>query len=460
MRLFIAARRPAIWAGLAFLLVVLAGGAGAYLAFASEAAFVQATTGCPGAHCDAQMSDIMNNVAVPEGAVRDRWHVTPDRWFHTLGSRRGIGCSSNGSILACSFYYAERKKGAFVRVYDGDGSLLWDTKKLSEMAFASAPLISPTGEVIAADDTTIIRFNSGGSIDWQTTVDATATSPVLTESGILIAATLEGPIFALDSASGQIRAQLSLADWNTESGLWATTNTPAVRGERFYLPMEFHGTVAETPGRLYAIDVVESGGTYDLVPAWFFEYKAESGASPLVIDDMVFVDGDGDDPYAEAENPTLFALRDDDAAYTLAWQLPLASDMRSSPARDPRGGLWFLTAASPWLYRVSETGQMLQTINVNQLVGEAGDHVPSSGMSIATDAAGQPVMLFSAAALDISAYVVALNLETESLLWKVYLGDRPRDIAFGQFPIVLDGNGNPVVAFSTYGNGVWGMGVP
>ncbi|GAB4152363.1 MAG: hypothetical protein Fur0021_17050 [Candidatus Promineifilaceae bacterium] len=452
--------RKRMFLGLSLLIVGggLLLGIGLLRARAATPEFVVAARSCPMAHCDAQMSDIMQDVT-PPATAQELWRQAPN-WYNVLGSRKGLGCSSNGEIAACTFYYSERRKAQFLRVYDAAGNIVWDTKKLTSQAFASAPLVSESGDVIVGDEVSMFRFNPNGSIAWQSPTGATPTSPVLTANGVVIAGTLEGPILAYDNTTGASLGTLTLNDWNGNSGVWSTNNTVAVNGNRIYIVMEFHDIVGAAPARLYALDIVPDGNGVDIVPAWYFEYRADSGASPLVIGNTIYFDGDGPDPMQSEETPLLFAIQDLGSNYALQWQVALENDMGASAARDPRGGLWYYTAASPWVRRVLEDGTLVQSININQLLNVEGNHVPTSAMSVAVNSNGHPILIFSATAVDYSVYVVALDVETETLLWQVNVGAEYRDVPFGQFPIVEDANGNPVVVFSTYASGVWGIGAP
>ena len=73
----------------------------------------------------------------------------------------------------------------------------------------------------------------------------------------------------------------------------------------------------------------------------------------------------------------------------------------------------------------------------------------------------EPVLILNATEFDnasiLSTYVVALDLNTATLLWKV--GIPTESFIPGQFPIVTDVNGSRVF-FSSLKDGVWVIGAP
>jgi hypothetical protein len=56
-----------------------------------------------------------------------------------------------------------------------------------------------------------------------------------------------------------------------------------------------------------------------------------------------------------------------------------------------------------------------------------------------------------------SSYLAAIDLAAAALQWKIPLGSTPASVAFGQYPILLGADARPIVVFSTFGNGVWGI---
>ena len=76
-------------------------------------------------------------------------------------AERGLGCSSNGTIVACSFYAASRTEPG-LKVYSGSGAVLFTDQSilpvpLTHSAQTSAPVVFgdtkyATNAVLAADD--------------------------------------------------------------------------------------------------------------------------------------------------------------------------------------------------------------------------------------------------------------------------------------------------------------------
>jgi outer membrane protein assembly factor BamB len=206
------------------------------------------------------------------------------------------------------------------------------------------------------------------------------------------------------------------------------------------------------------------------VIAWYYEFRAPSGTSPTLGEDtdddttIIYFDGSGLTP-ASGNDPRALAVTDLGSSAELLWTYPLSALPQSSPARDPRGGFWYFVPGSSELLRLDETtgdqnGDLIQTINVNDIVNDdTGTFIPHSVMTISGDVES-PVMMVAAAASNYSkAYVIAIDLNSGSLLWK-YQVDEGKGFygtPCGQYPILLNSEDEPVVVFSTRQNGVWGL---
>lgn len=414
--------------------------------------FVLGSQGCPMAHCDVRMSDLAGAPA-PAGDVGVAW-----RRDEAKGSRSGIGCSANGSIAACSF---NDEAGDNLIVYGYDGERLWSSGTLlNSTAWLSAPAISGDGQVIAADDTRIVRFDAAGGVVWDTaTPGGRPISPVLVDDGLVVIATLGGPVSAYDAATGALVAQHRLRRNGASGATFSTTNTPCVRGGRVYVVAEREGRNAGHEGRLVALDVDRAG----IREAWHVDFGAPSGTSPLRIGDVIYFGGARPSPgRAAPAEPTLFAVRDRGASGEVVWSRPIAEGKPAlaSFAQDPRGGMWFFPAGDPHLIRVAEAdGSEIERIDLDALVGLPGLHVPGSVMTIAGTAA-EPVMLVSAKTYFGKSFVVAVDLVTRSAAWKALLSPVAfinRHSTAGQFAIVL-GPAGPRVVFSTDDIGVFAVG--
>ena len=428
-----------------------------------------ATAGCSMSHCDQSLSGDPHMNA-PTGSVTAAWHDTS-----VAGSSSGLGCVSNTTLVACSFTQGLVKKTT-LKEYRADGTAVWSSSLLNASAYASVPMISPSGNVIAADSTKIVNYSSTGQLIWQTaTPGGTPISPTITDNGAIILATAGGggPISAYDSTTGAMLDKMSLnATININgvptAGYYDTVNTPGVNGNRFYIETQFRdsATNAILPyGRLYALDLTRAAdGSGKLSVAWSYDFEAPSGGSPSVLINngipTVYFDGTGTTPGATTTNPQLFALKDLGTSAQLAWMHAVAVDPQTAATPDPRGGIWTYSTYSPDLIRLDQnTGALLQTIDTSGLVSPPGIHVPSSAMTIA-GTAQNPVMMVSVAPILMqSVYVVAINLNTSQLVWSYRIDQNLgiRGDTFAQYPIVLNSEGLPEVVVATADNGVWAL---
>ncbi len=456
------------------------------------AAYVLPGAGCPMAHCTPGMTDWVNRPPpAPEAAII--WHdvVETDAGM-PFGANQGLGCAGNDEIIACSFGkfpngYPDTTCDPAVRdtvvVYANGSGLeapqrLWSSGDLLNCtAFTSAPMVGLNGDVIAADTERLIRFDAAGTPLWITeTPGGIPISPVPVLDSLVAMATSGGPVSLYDSRNGALIDSLEL---EVADGFFETVNTPSVRDGRLYVSTQH--SVQTNRGRLYAL-TVELPLDYDpaipdtylgqtiLDVAWYFEFGGPSGASPLVVGRNIYFDGDrldADGPIA----PHVYAVRDAGPFPMLLWTTAMPGVMRASFALDPRGGFWFFSAGAPapenrYLTRMAlrdsdgdGSGDILEQIDLDALVGETGLHVPYSALSLAgTNEA--PSLILAATAIyqdmPLSTYLVAVDLNTRSLLWKAGL---PRNLYMGQFPI-MNGPAGPRVFFTGFNNGLWVVGNP
>jgi hypothetical protein len=420
--------------------------------------FQVAERGLPMAHGDVRMSD---NIHLPAPSVAPslRWHDAGPS-----GSGGGIGATSNGKIIACTYLGA---RGDNLVVYGARGERLWTSGDLLDAASpASVPLLDEEGGVIAADDRSVVRFGPGGDVRWNTsTPGGVCISPVITDSGIVVLATLGGPVSAFDSRDGQLVGSLRLPADSDGGQFFDTVNTPCVRGNRIYISAQLTDGREESPahvGELIAVDV-DPSGSEPLTVAWRFPFGSPSGGSPLRIGDTIYFDGNRDHPGQVPIQPELFAVKDDGTGPELLWKHPMRNLVVASAAEDPRGGLWTYAAGDSHLLRLDpDTGEELQDIDLDPLVDEPGVHVPASCMSIA-ETAERPVMLVAATAplTEGSSWVTAIDLMDMTLVWKWKIADSLAvDWTSGQFPVVLDEAERPCVVFTTHQSGAYVVGAP
>ncbi len=433
---------------------------------------VVAPAGCAMAHCDQSLTDNALLSAPSSSQVVVAWRDTT-----VNGSGVGIGCSSNGETVVCSFR-STSSKPAELRAYDRDGKILWSSTAFSS-SNTSAPLVDQYGGVVAAGQNRIIRFGPTGAVVWsRSTAGGYPISSNVTDGGDIVLATLNGPVSAYSYTTGDMLARLRLnatVQYNGRSytGYFDTLNVPAVRGNRIYVSTQFkYGSFFPRTlpiGRLYAIDLVSNPtGSYSLEAQWNFEFKAPSGSSPTLgtVDGntVVYFDGSGIVPSGTTA-PQAFAVKDLGTSGVLLWNYALATKPEASPAKDPRGGLWYYAFRRSQILRLDETdGHLVQTINVDTFIADSATFVPSSVMTI-TGKPDAPVMILAASSSSYSrTYIVAIDLTVDagSLLWSYRIdeGKGTSGAAMGQFPIQINSEDKPVVVFSTYGNGVWALTSP
>ena len=250
--------------------------------------------GCPMAHCDPTMSDRV--ILRAPTTVSSEWSDNS-----AASEDAGLGCSGTASVAVCSFGPPKDRAGRpQLKAYDPSGNILWHSADvLNGSAWTSVPLLSRTGEAIAADDQVLVRFSATGKVVWKTaTPGGRPISPTLTRNGAVVLATAGGPLSAYKSDTGELVGLLDLSE--TLKGLrgrFETTNTPGARGNRVYISTEFKlqdgSPDPNHHARLYAVDVDPSKDPQaSLRVAWFYEFGARSGASPLVIDNRIYFDGE------------------------------------------------------------------------------------------------------------------------------------------------------------------------
>lgn len=411
------------------------------------------TSGCPMAHCDSHLNDAVRMTAPPVGTV-----VQSDT--ESGGARLGLGCSSNGTIFACSF---ASPTGSNLIVYDADGNRIFAAPPalLNHNANKSAPIVFTNGMVLAADNLSVVLFNADGTIHWQTAKPDTSStiSPVLVGTSIILVATQgTGTLSTYDLASGQL---LSTSQVSTpDCGAYNTLNTPAVNGNRAYI---VGACIADqTHGSLAAIDVMETGGSRGaMTQAWLYSFPGPSGASPLFSNRVIFFDGVAS---AESAMGTFMAVQDMGTSPLQLWQRAFNSPFGANAGQDPRGGIWVFPLRQSHLYRLSNAnGSTLQTITVPVPQGQTpGSYGPSSAVSLSKAVNGNIVLTFGGATAkpNAPAIVVAEDVTAGTPLWISEIGGPAGNTTAAQFPIATDSAGLTRVAFPGYTAGTYFLGKP
>ena len=323
-------------------------------------------------------------------------------------------------------------------------------------------MIDDRGGVIAADDLHLVRFQPDGTVKWKTpTPGGIPISPVIVENMVVILATNDGPLAAFDTGTGKLIGKRYLVDTVGAEEFYDTENTPGVSGNRIYVSTEKRNDPDHT-ARLWAVDVVPGSPDGVIQPKWSFEFGGPSGASPLIVGDTIYFDGDRLNP-GEDENPHLFALQDNGDTCSLKWTHPMETPVKASCSRDPRGGVWAFAPRRQYLYRFdSEDGEMIDRLDIDAMVDEPGVDIPASVMTIAGDPT-QPVMIISTIGTleGQPARIMAIDLSTETKLWKINISeDWSIEYTSSQFAFVEDDAGRPVVIFPTSSSGAYGVGAP
>ena len=412
-------------------------------------AFPLPAEGCPMAHCDGRMSDLVNSVA-PSVGVAVRVDRTAPPAFG------GLGCVSNTRLVACTGGGNPAVSSNLV-VYDGDGNRLWDDGGiLGASAWKSAAIIGDNDLVIAADENTVLMADPRtGTIVWQSPKPDAAPpiSPVPAGSA--------GDMLFIATGSGNAGSTPQVSVWDTATGgllenqtlvdpvslqVYATYNTPAVVGNRAYVLASLIAN--NTTGRLFALDICESaacGGRGKLSVAWTYDFRGPSGASPLVIGTRLFFDG-----RTAGGAGTFMAINDLGTAPSLAWRIQASSTFAASAAKDPRGGFWVYPAKTGKLLRLHpNTGAVLQTVDTSTVLGTGPGYYPVTAVSVSSSANGAVVLTFGARAAGQGTatppYLAAVDVSTAgagSLLWKYKMaGSTAVNVPTGQFPIVIGATG-------------------
>lgn len=412
-------------------------------------AFPLAGAGCPMAHCDPRMSDLVDSTA-PSSAALVRVDTT------TPPAVGGLGCVSNTRLVACTGGGDPAVSSNLV-VYDADGNRLWDDGGiLGTSAWKSAAIIGDNDLVIAADQNTVLMADPRtATVLWQSTKPDSAPpiSPVLAGSDLDMVLVASGAgntgstpqVSVWDAANGAMLDHMTLVDPVTQQ-VYSTFNTPAVAGNRAYV---LASVIANgTKGRLFALDICDSsacGGRGKLSVAWTYDFRGPSGASPLLIGSRLFFDG-----RAKSGAGIFMAVDDMGTAPSVAWQIQAPSTFAASAAQDPRGGLWVYPWQTGKLLRLNpRTGAVLQTVDTSTVLGESPGYYPVTAVSVSSSDSGAVVLTFGARAASPGSatppYVAAVDVSSAgagSLLWKFkFARSTAANVPTGQSPIVIGSTG-------------------
>lgn len=402
------------------------------------------------AHCTPHLNDAARMTSPRYGLVVAEDPTAP-------ASNQALGCSSNGSVVACSF---ASLSGPNLIVYRADGTRVFaaDPDLLDSNARRSAPIVFTDGSVLAADDVHLILFNPDGSVRWMTTepVSGVPISPVPTAAGIVLIATDQaGLISTYDLMTGQQLATFQVSD--PDCGPHLTKNTPAVNGNRVYVSSICYAD--RSTGGLAAIDVESEGplrGTMTL--AWLFPFTGPSGSSPLFSSDTIFFDG-----YAPGSSTqgAFMAVKDTSTGPVLLWEQTFPGIFQANAALDPRGGIWVHAKGTLDMIRLNFVdGSVEQRFGTPTPPWGVGQYEPTSAYTVALTTNRDVVLILGATNTERigSGVVLAEDVTARTLLWETTVGRLPGNSTSGQFPIVTTTSGLPRVVFATALGGVYFIG--
>jgi len=348
------------------------------IAFADS--LVLPSAGCPMAHCVGYLSGNVNFQLPNTGTVSLVAHDSTQN----LGSSLGLGCVSNGAggVVACSL---DQVFGPDLVVYNGDGAIKWTSSLLGPLSWSSAPIVDVYGDVIAADDRTIARFDPNGNVVWKTrtTGNGAPVSPVAVNGTSILTANANGPISLYSFANGSLLGRLTVTD--SSGNVYDTINTVSVNGNAVYVSLQ---DVANTSMGMLAKILVNPGTTSPLSVAWTFPFVGPSGASPHYDPNTNTVFFDGVSQIGGTGPAVLFAVVDAGSSPQLKWVVNLPASLQAAVAQDPRGGVWAFASGYQYLWRFNEAdGTILQTVDVNALLGRTFGvtNGPSSAMTITSN---------------------------------------------------------------------------
>ena len=410
-------------------------------------------SGCPMAHCDPHLNDAVGLTAPPTGQSIQ---------IDTLsgGAGIGLGCSSNGTIFACSFGSVG---GSNLIVYDADGNRIYAAPPalLNQNARKSAPIVFTDGMVLAADNLHLLLINpQTATVQWMTTKPDTSStiSPVLVGGSIVLLATQGlGAISTYDLATGALLSTFYIS--SPLCGNFDTENTPAVNLQRVYIVSACIADLSQ--GGLAAVDVVANGPTRGVMSqAWLYQFVGPSGASPLFTNGTVFFDGLAS---AGSAQGTFMAVHDTLNGPILLWQQTFGSHFAANAGQDPRGGIWIFPTGQPNLYRLSNTsGSFLQTFAVPVPAGQTGPYLPSSAVSLSKAANNDIILTFGGVSSTHTgpAIVATEDISTGTNAWYYEIGGPAGNMTAAQFPIATDAAGLTRIAFPGSLAGTYFVGQP
>lgn len=405
------------------------------------------STGCPMAHCTNHLNDAVGLISPSTNVVS-----TP-AFAAGPGAKRGLGCSSNGSIAACTF---GSTTGPNLIGYTAGGTELFtDNGLFDQNAYTSAPIVFSNGAVLAADDQTMALFSPnpqpqpGYSITWSTKIAKVShggdspLSPVPVPSGpspafVVIARRLSGWISTYNVNTGaepahSIQVKVPINNIDT---VCTSANTPAVDGSNVYIA-EQCGT---NTGVLAIVAVAADGSmTYITSLSWnpSFQFLAPSGASPTFANGMVYFDGS-----TPAGGGVFYGVPANGIGtiVSTAGFRTFKAFKANAPFDPVRNGIWVWDVGDSNLYLLDAI-----TLEPTSVPVIPAGYLPSSAISLSRrDTNNDVILTFGAIPPGKSSvpYITAMDVTTsiaaDESLFATPLNQTVGNYAAGQFPIVYN----------------------
>jgi eukaryotic-like serine/threonine-protein kinase len=294
-------------------------------------------------------------------------------WFSS-----NVASEPLGTDIAAERVFVAYTNGQLLALDQGTGQLLWEAR--SPSALTSRPTADANQVWVGAEDGSVLVYNAatGQSLGEFTTHAAVFAAPALTPEKAFIAST-DGTLYALDRSTLGLLWKAELGDALHASPLvsWPRVYVGCLdgrlygfnvsTGERLWpygiptqgavesIPVQFGDRLffGSGDGRVYALDA-ETGGEY-----WRFSTPDSVYASPLVVNDQVFIASSGQ---------VLASVQIADGAQNWATRF-------DHPLTEPpvlyKGKLYLAARGDPDLFVVDpQTGKILENLDTGDWIAQ------------------------------------------------------------------------------------------
>ncbi len=433
------------------------------------------------------------------------------------GSGRGLGCSSNGQIVACSFRAANSQEPG-LKVYNGNGSLMFTDQSILQFplthdAERSAPVVFgdakyPTNAVLAADDCHVALVEQTGSSwvqAWESAIPTctakiadSPVSPVLLGNAyhanlLLFQTNSSGTIYTYNLQTGTKIQSGAVSD--AQGNVCTSNNTPAVNdidsstSDVYMIDLCGNPDGSTSYGAVVKLTVNLTNGSWTpQILALPNSFNVPSYSSPTFVNTTlpgcstpgaVYFDSS---PATSTGKPSAFwGLSADGTCYvnTLGVIHFPGEFKANAPYDSTNGGLWVWDTDDTTVHFLEVPGLAENTGKSFKIPIPAnkGATVPSSAMSLSTEAATNDVVLTFGVLSCLSGqkscqgsgvgYVLAENVglpgspNPPHAIWELPIPGG--NYSSGQFPIVHYSDGGstlPYVVFTGFSAGTYYVGCP